>query len=184
MNELLFWLAPASAVVGLIFAVVFFKQMKREDEGTDAMKKIGAYVREGAMAYLKQQYKVMLVVFLLVLVLFSILAYGFQVQNPWLPVTFAFGGFFSALAGYFGMQTATQASTRTAAAARESLGHSLRIAFRSGAVMGLTVVGLGLLNVCFWYLVLNAMVRGGGDESHRMILVTTTMLTFGMGASL
>jgi K(+)-stimulated pyrophosphate-energized sodium pump len=183
MNEPLFWLAPGAALIGLVYAAIFFKQMKKEDEGNETMKKIGTYVREGAMAYLKQQYKVMLVVFVSVIILFAILAYGFQVQNPWLPVTFAFGGFFSALAGYFGMQTATQASTRTAAAARDSLGGALKIAFRSGAVMGLTVVGLGLLNVCFWYLVLNLMTSGGEDESHRMILVTTTMLTFGMGAS-
>jgi len=184
MNEPLFWLAPAAAIVGLAFALRFFRRMKREDEGTERMRRIGAHVRDGAMAYLKQQYRVMFLVFLGFVVLFAFLAYVVKVQSPWLPATFAFGGFFSALAGFFGMRTATQASTRTAAAARHSLGASLNIAFRSGAVMGLTVVGLGLLNVCFWFLLLNRFMASDVDPTHRIILVTTTMLTFGMGASL
>jgi K(+)-stimulated pyrophosphate-energized sodium pump len=141
MTEPVFWIAPIAAIVALIFAWRFFTQMRSEDEGTDVMVTIGGHVRSGAMAYLKQQYKIMLGVFVVVAGLFAYLAYGLKVQSPWLPVTFVFGGFFSALAGYFGMQTATLASTRTAAAARNSLPDALRIAFRSGAVMGLVVVG-------------------------------------------
>jgi K(+)-stimulated pyrophosphate-energized sodium pump len=144
MNEPVFWLAPIASVLALLFAWIFFSSMKRRDEGTETMRKIGAAVRNGAMAYLRQQYRVMVIVFLVIAALFAYLAYGLHVQNEWLPVTFLFGGLFSALAGYFGMQTATLASTRTAAAARSSLGNALNVSFRSGAVMGLVVVGLGL----------------------------------------
>ena len=118
MNEPLFWLAPAAAFAALLFAGYFFLDMRRQDEGTDVMRQIGQHVRQGAMAYLRQQYRIMLIVFLVLAVLFAALAYGLGVQNRWLPFTFLCGGFFSALAGYFGMQTATLASTRTAAAAR------------------------------------------------------------------
>ena len=121
MIEPMFWLAPAAAFTGLVFAGFFFLEMKREDEGTETMRVIGAHVREGAMAYLRQQYRIMVRVFLGLALLFALLAYGLGVQNTWLPVTFLCGGFFSALAGYLGMQTATLASTRTAAAARTSL---------------------------------------------------------------
>ena len=114
MNEPLFWTAPVAALVGLLFACFFFRDMKRQDEGTEVMRRIGQHVREGAMAYLRQQYRVMLLVFGGLAVVFAVLAYGFGVQNPWLPVTFVFGGFFSALAGFLGMHTATLASTRTA----------------------------------------------------------------------
>ena len=179
MNELLFWVAPASAIIALIFAGIFFKQMVKCEEGTDLMIKIGQHVRDGAMAYLGQQYRVMLIVFGVVAALFAVLAYGFGMLNNWLPVTFICGGFFSALAGYFGMRTATLASTRTAAAARESLGASLKVAFRSGAVMGLVVVGLGLLNISFWFILVRK-VQPDAD----LVMVTTTVLTFSMGASL
>lgn len=184
MNEPLFWIAPVSGVVALVFAWIFFKGMIAGDEGTELMRKIGAHVREGAMAYLQQQYRVMLLVFGIAAAVFAVLAYGFKVQNPWLPLTFVSGGVFSALAGYFGMRTATQASTRTAAAARESLGGSLQVAFRSGAVMGLAVVGLGLLNIAFWFWLMNRIYPSTGDDGHNLILVTTTVLTFSMGASL
>ncbi|MDH3994131.1 MAG: sodium-translocating pyrophosphatase, partial [Gammaproteobacteria bacterium] len=140
-------------------------------------------VRRGAMAYLGQQYRIMLLVFAVLALLFAVLAYGFGLQNPWLPITFVGGGFFSALAGFFGMQTATLAATRTAAAARTSLGQALRIAFRSGAVIGLTVVGLGLGNLVFWFLLVSWLTPETGD-GHRLVLVTTTVLTFSMGASL
>jgi K(+)-stimulated pyrophosphate-energized sodium pump len=183
MIEPFFWIAPGAALVGLLFAWLFFKDMLRQDEGSEVMRRIGAHVRAGAKAYLRQQYRVMLIVFGGLALLFALLAYGFEVQNPWLPVTFVCGGFFSALAGYFGMQTATLASTRTAAAARYSLPQSLRIAFRSGAVIGLVVVGLGLGNVALWFLLVNwytPQFEGGS----RMVLVTTTVLTFSMGASL
>ncbi len=183
MHEFIFWIAPVAVLFALVFAWYFFQDMKCQDEGTDAMRRIGLHVREGAMAYLRQQYRIMVVVFGVLALLFAVLAYGFGVQNPWLPVTFICGGFFSALAGFLGMQTATLASTRTAAAARTSLEQSLRIAFRSGAVIGLIVVGLGLGNVVFWFLVIDWFTPESAD-GHRMVLVTTTVLTFSMGASL
>ena len=183
MNEPLFWIAPLGALLGLLFAYGFFRDMQRQDEGTDSMRRIGRHVRRGAMAYLGQQYRIMLLVFTVFALLFAVLAYGFGLQNPWLPITFVGGGFFSALAGFFGMQTATLAATRTAAAARTSLGQALRIAFRSGAVIGLTVVGLGLGNLVFWFLLVSWLTPETGD-GHRLVLVTTTVLTFSMGASL
>lgn len=146
------------------------------------MKEIAQHVRKGAMSYLRQQYKVVVIAFAVLAVFFAILAYGFHVQNPWVPFAFLTGGFFSALAGYIGMRTATFASARTANAARDSLNSGLKVAFRSGAVMGLVVVGLGLLDISVWYLVLNYFVDSA-TESEKMIIITTTMLTFGMGAS-
>ena len=173
----LFWLVPVASVVALAMAWVFFKSMLKADEGTPRMKEIAEYVRKGAMAYLKQQYKVVLIVFVVLAALFAFMAYGLGVQNPWVPFAFLTGGFFSGLAGFFGMKTATYASARTANAARKSLDGGLKIAFRSGAVMGLTVVGLGLLDIAIWFLVLSQLT----DNS--LIAITTTMLTFGMGAS-
>jgi len=172
-----FWLVPAASVAALGMAYVFFRSMMKADEGTARMKEIAAYVRDGAMAYLKQQYKVVTIVFVILALIFSVMAYGFGVQNPWVPFAFLTGGFFSGLAGFFGMKTATYASARTANAARRSLDGGLKIAFRSGAVMGLTVVGLGLLDIAIWFLVLNTFDPEG------LISITTTMLTFGMGAS-
>jgi len=183
MIEPLFWLAPAAALAALVFATLFFLEMRRRDEGTPRMRHIGRLVRDGAMAYLRQQYRVMAVVFALMAALFALLAYGFGVQNRWLPFTFLCGGLFSALAGYVGMRTATLASTRTAAAARTSLGQGLRIAFRSGAVIGLAVVGLGLGNCVGWFLLIDWLTPASTD-SHRLVLVTTSVLTFSMGASL
>ena len=177
-----FYLVPAAAVLALLFAWIFFRQMMKESEGTPTMKEIAQYVREGAMAYLKQQYKVVIVVFIVLAVLFAILAYGFGVQNPWVPFAFLTGGFFSGLAGFVGMKTATFASARTANATMRSLNSGLKIAFRSGAVMGLTVVGLGLLDISIWWLVLNAFVHEA-SEAQTLVVITTTMLTFGMGAS-
>lgn len=171
----------AASILALAFAFFFFKQMMKKDEGTDTMKKIAQHVRQGAMAYLKQQYKVVGIVFLILAVIFAVMAY-FNLQNPWVPFAFLTGGFFSGLAGFIGMKTATYASARTANAARESLNSGLRVAFRSGAVMGLTVVGLGLLDISLWYLILNAFIEDL-DAGHKMVIVTTTMLTFGMGAS-
>ena len=141
----LFWLVPASSSVALALAFYFFRWMKGQDEGNETMRRIASHVRQGAMSYLRQQYKIVTVVFLCLVVLFSIMAYGFGVQNEWVPVAFLTGGFFSGLAGFLGMQPATYASARTANAARESLNSGLKVAFRSGAVMGLVVVGLGLL---------------------------------------
>ncbi len=172
-----FWLVPIASVIALCMAWFFFKSMIQADEGTPRMREIAKYVRDGAMAYLKQQYKVVLYVFIALAALFSFMAYVLHVQNPWVPFAFLTGGFFSGLAGFFGMKTATYASGRTANAARKSLDAGLKIAFRSGAVMGLTVVGLGLLDIAIWFIVLNGLT----DES--LIAITTTMLTFGMGAS-
>ena len=180
--EMLFYAVPAASLVALLFAYIFFRQMMKEDEGTPTMKQIAQYVREGAMAYLKQQYKVVVVVFAILAVFFAILAYGFGVQNPWVPFAFLTGGFFSGLAGFVGMKTATYASGRTANAARRSLNAGLKVAFRSGAVMGLTVVGLGLLDIALWYIILNAFVAEATD-AQKLVVITTTMLTFGMGAS-
>ena len=145
------------------------------------MKEIAKFVREGAMAYLKQQYKIVIIVFIVLAVLFAVLAY-FGVQNSWVPFAFLTGGLFSGLAGFVGMKTATYASARTANAARRSLNSGLKVAFRSGAVMGLTVVGLGLLDIAIWWLILNHFVEDV-DVTHKMVFITTTMLTFGMGAS-
>ena len=178
----LFYLVPAASVVALLFAWIFFRQMKKESEGTPTMKEIAQYVREGAMAYLKQQYKVVIIVFAVLAALFAVLAYGFGVQNPWVPFAFLTGGFFSGLAGYVGMRTATYASARTANATMRSLNGGLKIAFRSGAVMGLTVVGLGLLDISIWWLILRAFVHEASD-AQTLVVITTTMLTFGMGAS-
>lgn len=177
----LFYLVPAAAVLALLFAWIFFRQMMKESEGTATMKDIAKFVREGAMAYLKQQYKVVTIVFVILAIFLAILAYGFGVQNSWVPFAFLTGGFFSGLAGFVGMKTATYASSRTANAARRSLNSGLKIAFRSGAVMGLTVVGLGLLDISVWYLILDWFV--GAEGAQKLVIITTTMLTFGMGAS-
>ncbi len=170
----------AASVLALAFAFFFFKQMMKEDEGTDTMKKIALHVRKGAMAYLKQQYKVVTIVFVVLAVIFGVMAY-FNLQNNWVPFAFLTGGFFSGLAGFFGMKTATFASARTANAAKNSLNSGLKVAFRSGAVMGLTVVGLALLDISLWYLILDNCMEVEGHN--KLMLITTTMLTFGMGAS-
>ncbi|MBO7045589.1 MAG: sodium/proton-translocating pyrophosphatase, partial [Prevotella sp.] len=175
-----FWLVPIASIVALSMAYFFFRSMMKADEGTPRMKEIALYVRKGAMAYLKQQYKVVLIVFIVLCALFAFMAYGLNVQNPWVPFAFLTGGFFSGLAGFFGMKTATYASARTANAARQSMDAGLKIAFRSGAVMGLTVVGLGLLDIAIWFLVLSYFYQG---DQMALITITTTMLTFGMGAS-
>ena len=172
-----FWLVPMASVVALGMAFFFFRQMMGEDEGTPRMREIALYVRRGAMAYLRQQYKVVGIVFAVLCVVFAFMAYGLHAQNPWVPFAFLTGGFFSGLAGFFGMKTATYASARTANAARKSLDRGLKVAFRSGAVMGLTVVGLGLLDIAIWFVVLSIFDTDG------LISITTTMLTFGMGAS-
>lgn len=175
-----FWLVPVASVVALGMALFFFRQMMAEDEGTPRMKEIAGHVRRGAMAYLRQQYKVVGIVFVVLALVFAFMAYVMKVQNPWVPFAFLTGGLFSGLAGFFGMKTATYASARTANAAREGLNRGLKIAFRSGAVMGLVVVGLGLLDIAIWFLVLSHFYHGDGMA---LVTITTTMLTFGMGAS-
>jgi len=194
------WLAPIGAIVGLFFAWVCYRLMIRAPKGNERMEEIAGYVREGAMAYLKQQYTRVSMVFAVLVVLLALLAY-FGWQNPFVPVAFLTGGFFSGLCGYIGMKTATMASSRTAQGARESLNRGLQVAFRSGAVMGLVVVGFGLLDICIWYWILDRLVftpehmanglrmfglqfvHEGCTAREKFVEITTTMLTFGMGAS-
>ena len=175
-----FWLVPFASVCALAMAWHFFRYMMREDEGTDRMKEIAGYVRIGAMAYLKQQYKVVALIFVVICLVFAFMSYVLHIQNPWVPFAFLTGGIFSGLCGFFGMKTATYASARTANAVSKSLDCGLRIAFRSGAVMGLVVVGLGLLDIAIWFVLLSAFYEG---ENTALVTITTTMLTFGMGAS-
>lgn len=175
-----FWLVPVASITALAAAWFFFRSMMKEDEGTERMREIAGHVRKGAMAYLKQQYKIVTIVFIILAALFAFMAYVMKVQNSWVPFAFLTGGFFSGLAGFLGMKTATYASTRTANAARRGLDSGLKIAFRSGAVMGLVVVGLGLLDIALWFVILSAVYDG---EQMALVTITTTMLTFGMGAS-
>ena len=183
MSNSIVYIVLCASILALTFAFIFYKQMMKEDEGTDLMKKIAAHVRKGAMAYLKQQYKVVIIVFAVLAAIFGIMAY-FKLQNGIVWFAFLTGGFFSGLAGFFGMKTATYASARTANAARKSLNSGLQVAFRSGAVRGLVVVGLALLDVSVWFLVLNGtgLLEAVGAQND-LITITTTMLTFGMGAS-
>lgn len=200
MISSLFWIVPVAALTALLFAWIFYRSMKAEEEGTDRMREIAAYVREGAMAYLKRQYSVVTKVFIILVVLLLILAY-FGIQNPFVPIAFLTGGFFSGLCGFLGMKTATFASNRTAWAASKSLNKGLKVALRSGAVMGLVVVGFGLLDIALWFLILNGLVftpenmaegwkfagltfvHPGTTEHEKLIEITAVMLTFGMGAS-
>jgi inorganic pyrophosphatase/K(+)-stimulated pyrophosphate-energized sodium pump len=166
------------SLLALFYARKFFQWMVAQDEGDEAMVKIADYVREGADAYLKQQYRIVAVFFVVVSALLAIVAFVFNAQSHWVPFAFVTGGFFSGLAGWFGMKTATLASSRTTQAAKQSLNAGLQVAFRSGAVMGLVVVGLGLLDICVWFAVLNWIVPDMPLEE-----ITVTMLCFGMGAS-
>ncbi|WP_221031051.1 sodium-translocating pyrophosphatase [Actomonas aquatica] len=183
MNSPLFWFVPVASACALGFAAWFYRRMKAAPEGTPRMAEIAGHVRAGAMAYLQQQYKIVGVFFLILTGVFAWLAYGLGLQNTWVPFAFLTGGFFSGLAGFFGMKTATYASARVAHAASQSLDAGLRLAFRSGAVMGLVVVGLALLDISVWFVVLNRFVTDA-DPAHKLLVITTTMLTFGMGASL
>ncbi|MDP6810683.1 MAG: sodium-translocating pyrophosphatase [Kiritimatiellia bacterium] len=198
--ELLWWIAPIASLLSLGFAFFFYKKMMGSSEGSDKMKEIAQHVRDGAYAYLYAQYKVVGIVFLVLLVVFAILA-KMGIQNPFVPVAFLTGGFFSGLCGFLGMKTATNASARTAQGAAESLNRGLQVAFRSGAVMGLVVVGFGLLDICAWYWILDKLIYSvehmktglsflGLELVHadmsihqKYVEITTTMLTFGMGAS-
>lgn len=192
MENQIFFLVPVASIIALSFAYYFFRQMLKESEGTETMKKIALYVRKGAMAYLKQQYKVVTIVFLILTALFAVMAYLLRIQNPWVPFAFLTGGFFSGLAGFLGMKTATYASARTANASQRSLNDGLQLAFRSGAVMGLVVVGLGLLDISLWFFALQYIIGAldsttnaviAANPSMKLIIITTTTLTFGMGAS-
>jgi len=193
-------IAPVAALLALGFAYYFYKKVMEAPEGTDKMIEIAHHVREGAYAYLFRQYSVVSIVFIILLVIFAVCAY-LGVQNPFVPIAFLTGGFFSGLCGFLGMKTATNASSRTAQGASESLNKGLQVAFRSGAVMGLVVVGFGLLDISLWYLILDKivytaanmetglkflglqLVPEGMDPHHKLVEITTTMITFGMGAS-
>ncbi len=179
----LFWIVPIASIIALLFAWNFFRQMMKESEGTDRMKQIAEYVRKGANAYIHQQYKIVFYVFMVLTGIFLLMAWVFNIQNRWVPFAFLTGGFFSGLAGWLGMKTATYASARTANAARDSLNKGLRVAFRSGAVVGLIVVGLAILNVSIGFIVLNIFIKSP-DPAHKLVIITTIMLTFGMGASM
>ncbi|MBU8893352.1 MAG: sodium-translocating pyrophosphatase [Bacteroidales bacterium] len=198
--DTIFWLIPVASTIALVFAWFFFKDMMKNSEGTEKMKEIAQHVRDGALAYLNRQYKVVGIVFMVLFFILLMLAY-FGIQNPFVPVAFLTGGFFSGLCGYLGMRTATYASARTAHGASQSLNKGLKIAFRSGAVMGLVVVGFGLLDISLWWVILNKLVytaehmqdglhalgltfvHAGTTDHEKLIEITATMLTFGMGAS-
>jgi len=194
------WIAPIAALLALGFAFYFYRKMMEAPEGTEKMIEIARYVRKGAYAYLFRQYSVVTMVFIVLLAIFAFLAYK-GVQNPFVPVAFLTGGFFSGLCGFLGMKTATNASSRTAQGASKSLNSGLQVAFRSGAVMGLVVVGFGLFDISMWYLILDkvvytaqhmtdgltlwglTLVKPGMEIEHKLVEITTTMITFGMGAS-
>ena len=200
LTPAIWWIAPVGSIVALIFAVIYYSKLMACDEGTDRMKEIAGYVREGAMAYLFRQYRSVSIVFLGLFIILTLLAVN-GIQNPFVPIAFLTGGFFSGLCGFLGMKTATNASARTAHAARTSLNQGLQVAFRSGAVMGLIVVGFGLLDICLWYLILDKLVytaehmtnglhfmgmdivHVGTTQAKKLVDITITMLTFGMGAS-
>ena len=190
-------IAPVGAVLGLFFAFLFFKKMIKADEGNETMREIAQHVRDGARAYLTSQFRVVAIVMVVLFIILSILAY-FGLQNPVVPFAFLTGALFSGLCGYLGMQTATQASSRTAQGASISLNQGLQIAFRSGAVMGLLVVGFGLANIWIWYFLLDKcvytpehmangwsfLVPKGFNPDDKLTEITTAMLGYGIGASL
>ncbi|MDZ4181795.1 MAG: sodium-translocating pyrophosphatase [Candidatus Cloacimonadaceae bacterium] len=173
---LIWFLAPIGAVTSLFFAFVFFQNVKRENPGNARMVEIAGYVREGAFAYLRQQYKGVIIFFAFTFALLMFLAHGLKVLDPWIPWGFLSGGFMSGLAGFIGMNTATMASSRTAQACSESLNQGLKVAFRAGGVMGLVVVGLALWDISAWFYFLNYL----GYDLQKIAVV---MLSFGMGAS-
>ncbi len=206
----IWWLAPLASVLALIFAVILYRMVMSKSEGNETMIKIAQHVRQGAYAYLRRQYRVVTWAFIVLAVIFAVLAV-LGVQNPFVPVAFLTGGFFSGLCGFLGMKTATNASGRTTQGARTSLDGGLKVAFRAGAVMGLVVVGFGLIDISLWYFILNwiyshnifglslvlarkvgvttgsnwdpAWLQNAAFIKGRLVEITTTMITFGMGAS-
>ncbi len=188
--QLFFWLAPLGSLVALFFAWYFYSTMMKSDPGNEKSREIAEYVKEGAMSYLWAQYKVVGIFFIVAFAFFAFLSFVLHVQSPWTPLAFLTGGFFSGLSGYLGMKTATNASNRTAAAAAKSLNQGLQVAFRSGAVMGFVVVGLGLLDISIWWKILtwimsvkDTVFKDSIFAVHDYMEITTIMLTFGMGAS-
>lgn len=164
------------AVIALVFSVINFYSVKRKPEGTETMKSIGAKIRKGAMAYLKRQYKTVGVFFAIMFIILLALSLA-GLLNPFVPFAFLTGGFFSGLSGFIGMKIATYANTRTANGAQQGLNKGLKIAFASGSVMGLTVVGLGLFDISVWFMILKFGFKLDIND------IMTAMLTFGMGAS-
>jgi len=204
---LFWWLAPLSAIIALATAFSFFRKLLGVSEGNETMIEIAGYVKEGAMAYLKQQYKVVAIVFGIIFVLLSLMAFT-GVQSVFVPFVFLSGGLWSAVSGYLGMKTATNASARTAAACQTSLNKGLTVSFRGGAIMGLVVVGFGLLDISIWFLVLNilydknifnlalpivqklgfidvnaAIISSTAFQKAKLVAISNTMLTYAMGAS-
>jgi inorganic pyrophosphatase/K(+)-stimulated pyrophosphate-energized sodium pump len=184
--DVYFWLfAFVASLCALLQAYLFFNWMMQCDEGNEEMRTIAAAVRHGADAYLRQQYWVVSIVFLAIAALLAVASFGFGLQSKFVPFAFLTGGFFSGLSGWLGMKTATRASARTAHAARTSLNQGLRVAFRSGAVLGLTVVGLGLAYITIWFALLYWVwpMAAGSEQAMSLEAITVAMLCFGMGAS-
>ncbi|MDD3501154.1 MAG: sodium/proton-translocating pyrophosphatase, partial [Candidatus Cloacimonetes bacterium] len=173
---ILWWIAPLSSIISIAFAYYFHKQVSKKNPGNDRMQEIAGYVREGSFAYLKQQYKGVAIFFLLAFLLFNFMAWGLKLLDPLIPFAFLTGGFFSGLAGFIGMNTATMASSRTSQGCTKSLNEGLNIAFKAGAVMGLIVVGLALIDISAWFFVLIKL-------NYHLEKIVVIMLSFGMGAS-
>ena len=176
MDKLLIVATGIGALIALLFAIFTAKKVLKFSEGTDKMKKISESIRKGADAFLKRQYKIVLVFFGVLFVILSIMAI-FGILTPYVPFAFITGGFFSALSGFIGMKIATASNARTANACREGLNRGLRVAFSAGSVMGFTVVGLGLLDISIWYALLRFAFNCNPQQ------ITSAMITFGMGAS-
>lgn len=176
-----FWIVPIAAITSLFFALMFFIKIKREEKGSYEMERIGQMISKGSIAYLKQQYKVVIIVFILLSAFFAVSTYVYNNQNRLTWIAFMTGGFFSGLCGYLGMKAATLAAPKVAQACKKSIGAGFQIAFRGGAIMGLVVTGFALLDIAGWFYLLNHFLDK--EVGSKLIHVTTTMLTFGMGAS-
>ena len=155
-----FWLIPAAGVLALLTAFILFIQMKRKDPGNERMQKIAGLVQQGAMAYLRQQYKVVAIVFIIVSVFFAVAAYGFNLMSRYTPFAFLTGGIFSLLCGFIGMVAATHAASRVTRAVQDSLNAGLQIALRSGAILSFSVVGFALVDISTWFYILNYFFKG------------------------
>lgn len=182
MEVFIWFVAFAASIAALVQAYLFYRWMMTCDEGNEEMRAIATAVRDGANAYLRQQYVVVTIVFVVIAILLGLAAF-FGLQSKFVPIAFLTGGFFSGLSGWLGMKTATQASARTAAAAKHSLNQGLRVAFRSGAVMGLTVVGLGLFYITIWFAILYWLWPSFTGNRLSLEAISVAMLCFGMGAS-
>ncbi|HOS99011.1 MAG TPA: sodium-translocating pyrophosphatase [bacterium] len=178
----IFWFIPAAGLLALLTAFILFVQMKRKEPGNEKMQKIAGLVRQGAMAYLRQQYKVVAIVFIVASIFFASAAYGFNLMSRYTPFAFLTGGIFSLLCGFIGMVAATHAASRVTKAVQDSLNNGLQLALRSGAILSFSVVGFALVDVSVWFWVLNYFFDGAPEA--KMLTITTIMLTFGMGASL